>query len=250
MRICVISDLHFKYNPRNSEDRENQEIILDFLDGIRGKYDCLILAGDIFDLWYDWRYVIIKQFFPILVKLYEISQNGCRIIHISGNHDFWFADFLPEYLDIELVPEYFDIQADGKRIYVCHGDTHTVNDMRYQFFRKLIRMPWIKKLFAVLHPDLALNIGNWMSRSSRARKDPAPTRAKKTAGLIDFATKLILKKQADIVVMGHAHAPQMLSIHDGYYANAGDWISHHSYIEIIDGDLRLKYFIQNKGETA
>nr|MDK2851362.1 UDP-2,3-diacylglucosamine hydrolase [Candidatus Cloacimonadota bacterium] len=250
MRICVISDLHYNYTSGNPKDRQNKALILDFLGQIRGKYDCLILAGDIFDLWYDWHYCIVKQYFPILVKLFEVRQSGCRIIHISGNHDFWFEDFLSEYLDIELMPEFFELQADGKKIYVCHGDTHTVNDMRYQFFRRLIRIPLVKKFFAVLHPDLALSIGNLMSRSSRARIAPDPLLKKKTAGLIDFATKLILQNRADIVVMGHTHNPQLLPIHDGFFANSGDWINHYSYVEIIDGDIRLEYFNNNKGETV
>jgi len=250
MRICVISDLHYKYTKKHPEDEENSKILLDFLDDIKGKYDCLILAGDIFDLWYDWKYCIVKQYFPLLVKLHEISQMNCRIIHISGNHDFWFGDFLPDYLDMELYPEYFEIIADGKRIYVCHGDTHTVNDMRYQFFRKIIRLPLIRRFFGILHPDLALGLGSKMSRSSRARKDPAPLRVRKNKGLIDFARHLINKGKADIVVMGHAHAPSLQMIDKGHYANSGDWICHHSFIEIDDGNIQLKYFKQNKGDTA
>ena len=100
MRICIISDLHCKYSKLSKVDKENSDLVLSFLEQARGKYDLLILNGDIFDLWYDWKYTIIKQYFPLLVKLYEIRQAGCRIVHITGNHDFWFGDFLPDYLEI------------------------------------------------------------------------------------------------------------------------------------------------------
>lgn len=250
MKICVISDLHYKYADMSPEDQENAELILSFLDQAIGKYDLMILAGDVFDLWYDGRYTIIKQYFPILLKLHQISAGACRIVHIAGNHDFWFGDFLPDYLDIELCPEYFEITADGKKIYVCHGDTHTHNDLRYQLYRKLIRLPLMRRMFGLLHPDLALGLGSRLSRSSRSREEPSQLRIKKNTGLRNFAKSLINRGKADYVIMGHSHSPEITEIDSGIYANAGDWIKHHSYIEIDSGEIRLKQFNLNKGETA
>ncbi len=250
MRICIISDLHFKYSKPNAEDIENSTIILEFLESIKGKYDLLILAGDIFDLWFDWNFTIIKQYFPLLVKLYEISQSSCRIVHISGNHDFWFGDFLPEYLKIELKDECFRITTDNRKILVCHGDTHTVNDLRYQIFRRFIRIPLMKRMFGLLHPDLALGLGSKLSRSSRARKDPPPLRRRKNSGLMSFAESQIKQGKADIVVMGHSHYPELVPIQNGFYANCGDWISHHSFVEIISGEIRIQHYNKYKGDTA
>jgi UDP-2,3-diacylglucosamine hydrolase len=248
MNICVISDLHFKFTPPTVDDVENSRIVLDFLDQAQGKYDLLVLNGDVFDLWYDWKYCIIKQYFPILVKLYELSCSGCRIVQISGNHDFWFADFLPEYLNVELVDESFSLESDGKKIHICHGDTHTVNDMRYKLFRRVIRLPLMKRMFGWLHPDLALGLGSRLSRSSRARKDPVSLRKLKNFGLESYAKELILLKKADYVVMGHSHDPLYKEIDGGYYVNSGDWIKHHSFVEIISGKIELKQFNMIKGD--
>lgn len=242
MRICIISDLHCKYSKLSAEDKENNALVLSFLDQAKGKYDLLILNGDIFDLWYDWKYTIIKQYFPLLVKLYEIAQAGCRIVHITGNHDFWFGDFLPDYLDVQLVAEAFVFSADEKKTYVCHGDTHTVNDLRYQVFRRIIRLPLMKKVFGLLHPDFALGLGSMMSRSSRIRKDSPDLKARKNEGLRSYAKKLIKSGRADYVVMGHSHHPELIQFGTGYYANSGDWINHHSYIEIISGKIQIKHY--------
>ncbi|HPF08552.1 MAG: UDP-2,3-diacylglucosamine diphosphatase [Candidatus Cloacimonetes bacterium] len=250
MRICVISDLHYKYVKPNAEDRENADLVLNFLEQARGKYDLMILNGDIFDLWFDWAYTVIKQYFPLLVKLYELKQSGCRLVMISGNHDFWFGDFLPDYLGLELCMEDFQIDADGKKIYVCHGDTHTVNDLRYQVFRRIIRMPLMKKLFSLLHPDLALGIGSQLSRSSRARKDPPHLRSRKNAGLLRFAGTMIRSGKADYVIMGHSHDPVVKEINGGLYANSGDWISNHSYLEILSGKLSVEHYLVNKENKA
>jgi len=250
MRICVISDLHFKYVTPTAEDRENANLVLSFLEQAKGNYDLMILNGDIFDLWYDWEFTVIKQYFPLLVKLHELKAGGCRLVHISGNHDFWFGNFLPDYLGIELHAEHFSLEADTKKIYVCHGDTHTVNDLRYQIFRKLIRLPLLKRVFGLLHPDLALGLGSKLSRSSRARKDPPYMRERKNAGLLSFAGNMIKSGKADYVVMGHSHNPMVKEIGAGLYANSGDWISNHTYIEIISGTLKVKQFEINKENQA
>lgn len=250
MRICMISDLHYKYIKPSAEDRENAALVLDFLDAAKGKYDLMILGGDIFDLWYDWRYTIIKQYFPLLVRLYALQQSGCRLVHICGNHDFWFGDFLPDYLGIELYQESFELFADGKKLYICHGDTHTVNDLRYKVFRKFIRLPLMQKLFGLLHPDLALGLGSLLSRSSRARKDLPELRDRKNAGLLRFASTMIHSGKADYVLMGHSHNPMVIRLGSGYYANSGDWISQHSYLEIISGVISLKHYTINKENKA
>lgn len=250
MRICIISDLHCKFSKPSAEDLENLGLVMDFLTQARGKYDLMILAGDIFDLWYDWQYTIIKQYFPLLVKLYELKLSGCRIVYISGNHDFWFGDFLPDYLGLELYSEFYEFTVDNKKVYVCHGDTHTLNDFRYQAFRRLIRIPLMKKFFGLLHPDLALGLGSKMSRSSRARLDLPRMRVRKNVGLQAFARNVIGSGRADYVIMGHSHNPGLHEIAGGVYANSGDWISHHSFVEIIAGDIQIKQYNKKEGDIA
>lgn len=247
MRICVISDLHFKYRKPSREDAENSSYILQFLSQAKGKYDLMVLCGDIFDLWFDWQHTIIKQYFPLLVKLYELKESGCRIVYITGNHDFWFGDFFPDYLGIELYDERFELNIDGKKLLFCHGDTHTENDLRYQLFRRFIRLPFMKRIFGLIHPDLALKIGSSLSRSSRDRKDPPHLRLRKNAGLVSYASKIIKSGYADYVIMGHSHNPIITPIEHGLYANSGDWISHHSYLEIDAGSISLEYY-KKKGE--
>jgi UDP-2,3-diacylglucosamine pyrophosphatase LpxH len=89
-----------------------------------------------------------------------------------------------------------------------------------------------------------------MSRSSRSRKDSTELRARKNAGLRAFAKKLIKSGRADYVIMGHSHHPELIPFETGYYANSGDWISHHTYVEIISGKIEIKHYNIKKGETA
>lgn len=240
MRICAISDLHYKFATPRPEDVELNAKALAFLRTLPGKFDWLILNGDIFDLWFDWKYTIIKAYFPVLKKLADIRETGCRIVYISGNHDFWFNDFFPSQLQVELHPDAFVLETDSKKIYFTHGDLHTTSDLRYQMFRKFIRLPFAKKLFSVLHPDLALSIGKALSRSSRLRRISHKLQELKKQGLESYAATLL--NDYDYVVMGHTHEPCLIPMGKGIYANTGDWLINHSYITIIDGKLELNTF--------
>lgn len=249
MRICVISDVHFKYRQDDPSDRENTEIVLGFLKDSVGKYDLMVLNGDIFDLWYDWKYTMIGPYFPILHALANIHEAGCKLVLVSGNHDFWFNGFLTNHLGIRIVDREYRLKADGKRMMFTHGDLHTVNDLRYKVFRRIIRLPLIKGMFALMHPEVALSIGAMCSRSSRFRSVLNNLKSKKAIGMRAWAIKQITSGMADIVVMGHSHTPTREEAAGGVYANCGDWVRHHTYVEIVEGNLQLKEY-KNTKETV
>ncbi|MFO7895548.1 MAG: UDP-2,3-diacylglucosamine diphosphatase [Candidatus Cloacimonadales bacterium] len=240
-RVIFASDFHLKFQ-QNQEDRARQTRVLNFLDSLIGNTEMLILNGDIFDLWFAWNQVIIKGYFPLLCKLKSLRESGCRIILVAGNHDFWFNGFLDKELGLEIYPDNFSIELQGKRILCNHGDLYTANDLRYKIFRGFIRNKFVMSLFRILHPDFSLRLGMLLSRSSRDRKIPEKLRRAKEAGLENFAQKQF--ENYDLVVLGHSHNPKIIDYADGTYANSGDWISHNSYLELIEGKLMLNYFAE------
>lgn len=241
MQVFIASDFHLQFAPDTEDERKRNEIAIEFLDFLRDKADILILAGDIFDLWYDWRNTIIKGYFPFLKKLADLKESGCRLIFIAGNHDFWFGDFLETYLGCELHMESFSETIDGKRIFVSHGDSYTNNDYRYRVFRFLLRHPVIRFFFSILHPETALHIGKAVSRTSRTR-NPLPQKGNqhRTAGLDKSAEAL--SSSYDLVVFGHSHIPKQKENGKGVYINTGDWVSNNSYVHVSDGKIMLKHF--------
>jgi len=239
MEIYIASDFHLKF-VENEEDLARKERVIKFLDSLIGKADLLILNGDIFDLWFTWHKVIIKGYFPFLKKLADLRESGTRIVFIAGNHDFWFRDFLTEYIGAEVYPDTFTELLDGKKIFAAHGDVYTANDLRYKIFRSVIRNKVVMTIFEILHPDFSLSIGRKMSRSSRSRPMSTELKLRKEAGLTNFATQKL--KDYDIVTMGHSHSPKKLEINGGVYLNSGDWIKNNSYIHISSGEAKLCKF--------
>ena len=236
MKVYIASDFHLKFK-ENAEDTKRRDNVLSFLDSIKDDADLLILNGDIFDLWFVWKKFIIKGYFPILLKLHQLRENGIRIVFIAGNHDFWFKDFLTETLGIEVYKDDFYETIDGVKTFVSHGDKYTSNDLRYQIFRRMIHNKFIMWIFGNLHPDLALNIGKSMSRSSRKQQPTNEVSNKREQGLIKFAKKKL--NETDLIILGHSHIPKIERYENGIYANAGDWINNSSYLTMTNGKIEL-----------
>ena len=211
-----------------------------FLYSLIGKIDGLILAGDIFDLWIEWDKVIIKNYFSVLKIFSLLKDSGCRLIYLSGNHDFWLDSFFKKNLGVEIYNDFFVEVVNGKRIYVSHGDLYTKNDIRYQIFRRVIRSHLVRFMCRIIHPDLCLAMGQMMSRSSRKRKISDSINYAKEKGLIDKAVSL--SKDYDIIVFGHAHNPIKKEIGESVYINCGDWINNSSYCYFDSDVVELKHF--------
>lgn len=239
MKIIVISDTHIKFD-ENSEDKARRERVSSFLQNLPKDTDLLVLNGDIFDLWFDWNSVIIAGYYDFIHELKVVLTRGIKIVMLAGNHDFWFNGFL-ERLGIEIYADYFITIDNQKQIYITHGDNHTSNDWRYFLFRNLLRNRVTKFIFNLVHPELSLNIGKKLSRSSRDRQDSPEITKRKNQGLVKFAQKKI-NEGYHIVIMGHAHNPQKVKLEGGCYLNSGDWIVHNSYLEIIEGNAELKFY--------
>ena len=74
-----------------------------WLDSI--KYDAkeLWLLGDMFDYWYEYKYVVPKGHVRFLGKLAELSDVGVEIHMFTGNHDIWMFDYLPQEMGMRWI---------------------------------------------------------------------------------------------------------------------------------------------------
>lgn len=240
MDVYLASDFHLKFI-ENRDDIDRRLRACRFLDHLKGRADMLIFGGDVFDLWFAWGSVIIKNYFPVLKKLADLRDEGCRIVFLAGNHDFCLDHFFTETLGIEVCPDTFSETIDGKRILVTHGDLYTKNDLRYKVFRAIVRSQPIMKAFLALHPNIGLRIGAAMSRSSRNRQVPPHVQKAKEKGL-EEAAQSFMRSGHDLVFMGHAHNPRRIEFPEGTYINLGDWVVHNSYARIRDGEVELLEF--------
>ena len=72
------SDIHLGL--QIGSDPENRErLLVQWLDEVSKDADAIFLVGDIFDFWYEYRYVVPKGFTRLLGKLSELTDSHLRL---------------------------------------------------------------------------------------------------------------------------------------------------------------------------
>lgn len=229
--IYFISDIHLGLLQR-AKDKERENLLLKFFDAVKSDAEIIYIIGDLFDYWFEYKYVIPKFFYRTLTKLYELRGAGVDIEYLMGNHDFGHLDFFRNELNIDIHHEDIERTLGDKKFYISHGDGKALNDGGYRFLKKILRSKWTNVLYRYIHPDFGIKLASHSSKTSRNYTD------NKNYGELDgmelFASEKI-KDGFDYVVMGHRHQLIFKQIDSGYYINLGDWINEPHY-GVFDGD--------------
>jgi UDP-2,3-diacylglucosamine hydrolase len=100
-------------------------------------------------------------------------------------------------------------------------------------------------LFARLHPNFGISIGNYFSSKSRIATGTVDELflGEEKEWLVIHSKELLLKKKYDFLIFGHRHLPLHINLTpESCYINLGDWIKYNSY-GVFDGTkMELKYF--------
>ncbi len=233
MRAIFIADAHLRH-----PSDHNYRHLLDFLDQQQGKVDALFLLGDIFEFWIGYQQVVFFEHLPLLSRLQQLVNSGCRLFYVEGNHDFNLGDFFTRSLNCTVVPDQQIIDWDDKKIFICHGDLANPQAKGYRLLRAFWRNPLLKFAARVIPPDWTWRIGNFLCdlsrKKTRKHQDPSPV-------LLPYA-RTSLATGADCFVCGHFHYPLHTAIDEQPVIVLGDWIHQFSYLELRDGTFDLKIF--------
>lgn len=229
-KIYFVSDIHLGlYNRYKDKLLENK--FLTFLDSIRNDCAVLILVGDIFDYWFEYKSVIPKYFYRTLAKFHDLIDSGIHIEYIMGNHDFGHFDFFEKELNIVIHRTDIERTFFGKKFYLSHGDGKAYGDRLYLALRSILRNTFLQKLYSKIHPDCGILLASRSSKKSRKHTDLKSFSDRE--GMIDFAKEKI-DLGFDYVVMGHRHKSIVLPHNNGFYVNLGEWLRNPHY-GVFDG---------------
>lgn len=233
----VISDAHVGGVPATNEDR-----FLDFLAAAGDRADSLVIAGDLFDFWFEYRTVILKKHFPVLRRLAQVVEAGVDVRMIGGNHDAWGGRFLRDQIGLRWMEGPQVTEIAGRTAYLAHGDGLAGGDWGYRALKSVLRSEPARRAFRLLHPDLADRIVRRLSRTpERGAREPDPGHARARA-LSEHAAELLARRSdLDLVVFGHAHRPELSEVEPGrHYLNPGDWINSFTYGVVGPDAIRLE----------
>ena len=134
-----------------------------------------------------------------------------------------------------------ELDIDGKRFVVTHGDGLDKSDIGYRLFVKLVRNRCNLSLLSALQPDLAIAIMRRFSRMSR--KHGAQDYQAESGFLLQYAEALAGEKDFDYFVCGHSHVQEQQTLSDSrsQYINLGTWINgRYPYGVFHDGVFSLQ----------
>ncbi|MBI4551411.1 MAG: UDP-2,3-diacylglucosamine diphosphatase [Candidatus Latescibacteria bacterium] len=235
--IYFISDAHLGAGSFDVEQEKTRRLLA-FLRELRGATPLLYIVGDLFDFWFEYRSVILRQHYRVLYELTRLIEQGTRVVYMSGNHDFWLGSFLREQVGVEAVYGALETEHHGKRLFICHGDGLVAKDQGYRLMRRILHNPVNIWLYQLLHPDLGVALARVVSHLSRNHTLPEgwhPDREYRELALAK------LHEGFDGVIFGHSHCPDYQTVDGKVYINLGDWVTHFSYGLLHEGRLSLEW---------
>ena len=230
--------------------------LLDFLRSFDSDY--LYLVGDIIDGWQLKRSWYWQQSHnDVIQKVLRKAHKGTHVIFIPGNHDEAVRQFIGmKFGDIQIMEEAIHETADGRRLWITHGDLFDgviqcarwlahLGDQAYEFTLKFNR--WFNYLRA------HLGLPYWsLSRFLKHKVKRA------VSFISDFEQAVAheaRRRGLDGVVCGHIHHAEMREIEGVLYCNDGDWVeSLTALVEHEDGRLEIidwsQHIRQRRAHTA
>lgn len=238
--IYFASDIHLGGGDEPGFRAREKQFVA-WLDSVSEDAEAIILVGDIFDFWFEYRRVVPKGFVRTLGKLAELTDRGIRIVFFAGNHDMWLRDYLWKEcgVEIRLRPEVMTL--GGQRIFVAHGDNMNIDGKPLlKFMNRVFRSSLLRWLFSwLVHPDWAMAFGHWWSNSSRRSHGEEEFTEAVTEPLIRYARDYEDENgPVDHFVFGHMHFPRDFREEGIHVVHLGGWEKFPSYGE-LDGTGRL-----------
>jgi len=219
--VYVVSDTHLGAVPAATE-REFRG----FLDHVAREAGSLLINGDLFDFWFEYRSVILREHYRVLAKLAEVVEAGVHVWFMGGNHDGWAGSFLRDEVGVELLDGPVEMTLGGRRALVAHGDGVGEGDYKYRALKAVIRHPVSIGAFRLLHPDFGRRIAGRASSTEHKADTGDRGSGGRAAFIRGWAEgRLRADPSLQLVLAGHAHRAGIDEIEPGrFYVNSGDWL--------------------------
>ena len=215
--------------------------LIDFLKHTES--DWLYLVGDIVDGWQlrkSWRWGQLHN--DVVQKILRKARKGTHVVYVPGNHDEFARDYTDHaFGGIEIMREATHVTADGKRLWITHGDL---------FDGVVQHAKWLARLGDSLY-TFVLVVNHWFNRLRERLGFPywslsqyLKHQVKNAVGFITAFEDVVAREAArrgfDGVVCGHIHKAAIRTIDGILYCNDGDWVeSLTALVETYDGKLEI-----------
>ena len=211
--------------------------MLGFLRALPGRAGSLLINGDLFEFWFEWRTVVPRSGVRVLAALMDLRDAGIPMTMIAGNHDCWGGDVLRE-AGVDFLTGAWNGSLAGWQARVEHGDgLRAREDRGYRVLRSVLRNRLAIRAYRLLHPDLATRLAMGSSSASRSYQPRDAGRGLRAVAAAALASEPAL----ELLVYGHSHVAALERLPSGQvYANAGSWLDAPTYLVATPARLALR----------
>ncbi len=227
----LFSDAHIGAAPA-----EVERSLLSFLRGLPNDAKSVVINGDLFDFWFEWKHVVPRTGVRVLGEIARIVDSGIPVLWIAGNHDCWGGDVLRDDIGAQYHLGPWRGELGGWDTLVEHGDgLREKEDRPYRRLRAVLRHPLCVKAFRWIHPDW----GTWLARrSSHTSRNMRPRDG--GDGLRQVAVERMSAVDApQLLVFGHSHVTTLERMGAGVFANPGAWMDAPTFLRVTLGKIEL-----------
>ncbi|WP_180049636.1 UDP-2,3-diacylglucosamine diphosphatase [Acinetobacter sp. YH12144] len=235
MTYLFIADLHL-----SPEHPRLVRGFLALLEQYKTQHTQLYILGDWFNAWIgdDFTAPWLDE---IIAALKDFTALGNQIYFQVGNRDFALGQKFLDKFHGQLLQDVDYLHISNYKIRLEHGDLLCTDDVSYQKFRKVIRNPLLLGFLKSLPLSIRQKIANGF------RKKSTETKQVKSYDIMDVNAEAVEKalEQADLLIHGHTHRPQIHDVHGKSRIVLGDWRAEQAQILEMGenpsvSDLKLK----------
>jgi len=242
--VYLASDLHLGA-PDVHSSREREKHFVHWLDSIQSNAAGLILLGDIFDFWFEYKHAIPKGFARIQGRLAMWKDAGIPVYIFTGNHDLWMKEYFPTEFGIPVFHQGISTDILGHSCFLAHGDGLGPGDHGFKIMKKLFTNPSAQWMFRWLHPDWGIPLAEYFSGSSRkAHREKDEVHYGENEFLYQFVQEYAPKHpEISTYIFGHRHRAEIIEFNaNTKLINLGDWIRLNTFLEITRESIQLHSF--------
>jgi UDP-2,3-diacylglucosamine hydrolase len=235
--ILFTSDIHLS----PTGDEWVVPVFARFLDRCAKEATSLYILGDLFDYWAGRRQLDDARIAPVIRAMRNLAEAGVAITLLPGNRDFLMSRSQARRLGAVMEGEVVEVEAQGLKLFLTHGDLFCTFDVRYQRMKKVLRNPAFLFLARLIPSSFALAAARRLRKhSSRVKR----LKSTHETSLDKRYIQSIAQKGFDAILCGHVHAAAVEDLEGGgRLITLADWNSEGgSYARLRNGDLSLHFF--------
>lgn len=209
-----------------------------------GPDDAVVLLGDVFDQWIEYRHTAPKLGLRLLGTLADLADGGTRVLYTVGNRDPWHVDLLAS-LGVTVVTGGARLRLAGHDVYLSHGDRDlpargALGRLSHRLL-PLLRRPAMARLYRSALPGdagfaLARAVALGLGTDGTANPDDAAALA------ASARARLAAPGGPALVAHGHVHEARLDDGPDGAYLNPGYWFGDRTFARLrADGPALCRW---------